>query len=60
MTLTQAVKEATEVAKRDGIKMVVTFNRYAEADYEWQKYSYHPDAARHIFKYERVIDTIEF
>jgi len=60
MTLTEAVKEATEVAKRDGIKMVVTFNRYADEADEWNKYSYHPDAAKHIFKYERVVDTIEF
>jgi len=60
MTLLQAVREATEIAKRDRIRMVVTFNPYAENPDETQKYSYFPHSAKHIFKYERVVDTIQF
>ena len=59
MTKEQATEEATEIATRDGICMVVTFNPYAEVEEEAEKYSYFPASAVHIFKYEEVVDTIK-
>lgn len=59
MTKEQATKEATEIATRDGICMVVTYDRYAEVEEDDEKYNYFPAAAVHIFKYEEVVDTIK-
>jgi hypothetical protein len=58
MTQEQATKEATEIAKRDGIDMVVTFNQYDEALYDWDKFGYFPSGATTIFKYEKVVSRI--
>ena len=59
MTKEQATTEATIVANRDGIRMVVTFDPYAETEDETQKFGYFPEAATKIFKYEEVIETIK-
>jgi hypothetical protein len=58
MTEEQATKEATEIAKRDGIRMVVTYNPYEEEFFDRDKYGYIPEGATHIFKYEKVISRI--
>ena len=58
MTKEQATKEATKIAHRDKIQMVVTFNPYAENLDESQNFGYHPHAAIGIFKHEKVVDTI--
>jgi hypothetical protein len=60
MTKKQATEEATAIAARDGIKMVVTYNPYAETDDEAEKYGYHPHsiAAAAIFSYDEVVKTI--
>lgn len=58
MTKKQAIEEAKEIAKRDGIQMVVTFDPYAENPDETQNYGYHPYAAVGIFKHEEVVKTI--
>jgi sugar/nucleoside kinase (ribokinase family) len=58
MTKEQATTEAARIAKSDGIRMVVTFNPYAETLDESEKFGYHPLAAVDIFKYEKVVDTI--
>ncbi len=57
MTKEQATIEATEIAHRDGIRMVVTENPYAENEDE--TFGYFPAGAVSIFKYEKVLDTIE-
>jgi hypothetical protein len=59
MTKKQATSEATEIAKRDGIRMVVTFDPYAEEADDTQKFAYFPERAIQIFAHEEVIDTIE-
>jgi hypothetical protein len=59
MTKEQATEEATEIAKRDGIRMVVTFNPYEEEFDDRDKFGYFPEGATHIFKYEKVVETIE-
>lgn len=59
MTREQATKEATEIAERDGIHMVVTFNPYADNPDETQNYGYFPSDASGIFKYEKVLETIQ-
>ena len=59
MTKQKATDEATEIAKRDGIRMVVTFDPYAETDDDTQKFGYFPQRAIEIFSHEEVIDTIE-
>ncbi len=58
MTKDQATTEATEIARRDRIQMVVTFDPYAENLDESQNYGYHPHAAVGIFIHEEVVDTI--
>ena len=58
MTKEQATTEATEISRRDGIKMVVTYNPYTETLDETDKYSYHPHSAVVIFMYDEVVDTI--
>jgi hypothetical protein len=57
MTKKQATTEATEIANRDRIRMVVTENPYAENEDE--TFGYCPAAAASIFKYEKVLETIE-
>ena len=59
MTKEQATDEATEIAKNDGIRMVVTFDPYAENEDDTQNFGYFPQAAIEIFSHEEVIDTIE-
>jgi len=51
--------EAKEVAEREGIRMVVTFDPYAENQDETQNFNYFPSAATGIFKYEKIEATIE-
>lgn len=58
MTREQATTEATEIAHRNGIQMVVTFDPYAENLDESQNYGYHPHAAVGIFNHEEVVETI--
>jgi len=58
MTKEQATSGATRIAKSDGIRMVVTFNPYAETLEESEKFGYHPLAAVDIFPYEEVVATI--
>jgi hypothetical protein len=48
----QATEEAIETAKREGIRMVVTFNPYEEEFDDRDKFGYIPEGATHIFKYE--------
>ncbi len=59
MTREQAVDEATAIAEREGIRMVVTFDPYAENQDETQNFNYFPKAATGIFKYEKIKATIE-
>lgn len=59
MTREQAVKEATEIAQNDGVRMAVTFNEYDEAPCESEKFGYFPAAAASIFKHEKVVEVIE-
>lgn len=56
MTREEATKQATEIANRDGIAMVVTENPYAE--HESERISYYPAKATAIFKMETVLETI--
>ena len=64
MTQEQATKEAIEIAKQDGIEMVVTFNPYEEALYDWDKFGYFPSAAlgrmhaKGAFQYDKAISRI--
>jgi len=59
MTQAQATTEATEIAKRDGIDMVVTFNPYdEEEEFDRDKFGYFPERATSIFKFEKVISRI--
>jgi prolyl-tRNA editing enzyme YbaK/EbsC (Cys-tRNA(Pro) deacylase) len=60
MTKTQATKEAREIADRDRIRMVVTYNPYAETEDEAEKYGYHPHrvAKAAIFAYDEIVKTI--
>ena len=50
MTKEQAIREAKEIAKNDGIRMIVTFDQYAE--YETDQWGYIPAAAKSIFSHE--------
>ena len=59
MTRERATKEAREIAERDGIRMVVTIDPYAENPDVTQNYGYFPNAATGIFRYEKVVETIE-
>lgn len=58
MTKEQASKEAKEVAERDKLDMVVTFNPYGEEESDDEKFGYFPAGAVSIFKYEEVVETI--
>ena len=58
MTQEQATEEATEIAKRDGIRMVVTYNPYEEEFFDRDKFGYFPEVATSIFKYEKVVSRI--
>ncbi len=58
MTKEQAIQSATQVAHSEGVTMVVTFNPYADEFRDADKFGYFPEGAQHIFKYEKVIETI--
>ena len=58
MRQAQATEEAIETAKRDGIRMVVTFNPYEDEFDDRDKFGYFPEGATSIFKYEKVISRI--
>jgi hypothetical protein len=57
MTKEQAIREATEIAVNDNIRMIVTFNQYAE--YETDEWAYYPAAARSIFALDEEKFRIE-
>lgn len=58
MSKESAIKEATEIANKDGITMVVTFNEYAE--YETDQYGYYPAVAFPVVeKFEVIVETIK-
>ena len=58
MSKETAIAEATKIANKDNIVMVVTFNEYAE--YETDQYGYYPATAFPIVeKFERIVETIE-
>ena len=57
MTKEQAIREATEIAVNDNIRMIVTFNKYAE--YETDQWAYYPAAARSIFAHDEEKFRIE-
>ena len=59
MTKKRAMKEATEIAKRDGIRMVVTWDPYAENPVASENYGYFPKRAAGIFNLEEIVETIE-
>jgi hypothetical protein len=50
MTKEQAILEAKKIAREDGIRMIVTFNPYAE--YKTDEWSYLPAAAKSIFSHD--------
>jgi hypothetical protein len=58
MTKAQAIELAQVEATTHGINIVVTYNPYAEEFRDEDKYSYHPENAHHIFKYETSISLI--
>lgn len=58
MRQAQATEEAIETAKREGIRMVVTYNPYEEEFDDRDKFGYLPEGAVTIFKYEKVISRI--
>jgi hypothetical protein len=58
MTREQATREATEIANRDRIRMVVTFDPYAENADETQNFGFFPESAIEIFSHENVEETI--
>ena len=60
MTREEAIKEATEAAKRDQIEMVVAFNPFDdEAETDEEKYGFYPATAVKIFRFEKVVETIK-
>jgi len=57
MSKETAIAEATKIANKDNITMVVTFNAYAE--YEEDQFGYYPAVAFPVVeKFEEVIQTI--
>lgn len=54
----QASKEAREIAEREGIVMVVTFNPYGEEELEADRFGYFPAAALRIFHLEEEVERI--
>ena len=56
MSKESAIKEATEIANKDNIIMVVTFNQYAE--YETDEYGYYPAVAHACVPHEEIIHRI--
>jgi hypothetical protein len=59
MTREQAVKEATQIARDDGVRMAVTFNQYDEEPNDREKFGYFPAAAASIFKLDKIVEVIE-
>ena len=65
MTKEAAIAEATEIANRDRIVMVVTVNPYEETENDEEKYNFFPrgvlDRMHRIgaFKYDEVVETIK-
>ena len=58
MRKSQATELAQGEATEHGINIVVTYNPYAEEFDSRDRFSYHPEAAKHIFKYEEVVATL--
>lgn len=56
-TETAAIEGAKEEAAKNGIRMAVTFNPYAEHDHE--AWGYCPEAAAAIFSHEEVRKTVD-
>ena len=58
MSKQTAITEATEIANKDNIVMVVTFNEYAE--YETDQYGYYPAVAFPVVEgFEVIVETIK-
>jgi hypothetical protein len=57
MSKERAIKEATEIANKDNIVMVVTFNPFAEFDSE--VYGYYPAVAHACVPHEEIIEIIK-
>jgi len=57
MTKEQAIAEAKDVARTSGVSIAVTYCPYSEEEDDSERYSYHPEAACGIFKYEEVIEV---
>ena len=56
MSKESAIKEATEIANKDNIIMVVTFNKYAE--FESEEFGYYPAVAHACVPHEEIIHRI--
>ena len=59
MTKKRATIEATKIANRDGIRMVVTWDPYAENSEASEAYGYFPKRAAGIFNLEEIVETID-
>ncbi len=55
----QAMIGAQKVADREGLRMVVTFDPYAENGDTSQNYGYFPARATGIFMLEEKVETID-
>jgi len=57
MTKEQAIADAKDVARISGVAIAVTYCPYMDEEDDSERYSYHPEAACGIFKYEEVIEV---
>ena len=58
MRIAEAIESAQAEATEHGINILVTYNPYAEEADSRERYGYHPESAKHIFKYETAVSLI--
>lgn len=58
MTREKASAEATEIAERDGVDMVVARDPYSEEPDDAEKFEYYPASAASIFVHHEIVERI--